>query len=62
MVKTYTCKNFDAETNQCQVYNERPDICRTTSCINPESPASLEEQYQEVTEQKFLKIPKPPSR
>lgn len=25
----YTCKNLDAKTGNCKIYNERPKMCRT---------------------------------
>ena len=47
--------NFDKETRLCKDYENRPNICRNTSCIN-NSEKSIDEQYSELVDTKFIKI------
>jgi len=55
-VKTYDCKHFDETTGKCKIYEDRPDICKNTTCIDEKSEKSVDEQHRKVTEQKFIKI------
>lgn len=54
-LKTFDCRNFDKETGLCKDYENRPNICRNTSCIN-NSEKSIDEQYSELVDTKFIKI------
>ncbi len=56
IVKEFKCVNHDKENNRCRDYENRPDICRNTSCISPESKESIEEQHKKMTSEKFLKM------
>lgn len=55
-VHTYDCINFDEKTGLCKDYENRPDICRGTSCIDEKSEKSIDEQHKELSETKFFKI------
>lgn len=57
-VHTFDCINFDSKTGLCKDYENRPDICRNTSCINEQSEKSMDEQRKDLTETKFGKIDK----
>ena len=45
----YECLLFDKTMGKCKAYEQRPDICRNTSCINSESDKSIDDQYEEFT-------------
>lgn len=49
------CVNFDPETKMCLDHENRPDLCRNSTCISDPSD-SLDEQYKKVTTEKFIKI------
>lgn len=55
-LETYDCKNFDPETGKCKDYENRPEICKNSGCVNPESEESVEEQHRKMKETKFMKI------
>ena len=55
-VLTYDCKNLDYKSGECLDYDNRPNICRNSSCIDTGSSSSENEQHKSVTEQKFIKI------
>lgn len=55
-VKTFRCDNFDEENNKCKDYENRPDICRNTTCLKNESCESEDEQRKKFINEKFLKI------
>ena len=44
----YKCEHLDHVSGECGIYNKRPEICRATSCIEPESKKMLDEQHQEM--------------
>ena len=50
----YDCKNFDPSTGKCKDYENRPDICKNSGCVDSSSPMSAEEQYQEMKKKKIL--------
>lgn len=55
-LETYDCKNFDSETGKCKDYEHRPEICKNSGCIDPESQESVDEQHCKLKGKKFLKI------
>ncbi|MCL5406887.1 MAG: YkgJ family cysteine cluster protein [Patescibacteria group bacterium] len=55
--KAYDCRNFDSETGHCKDYDNRPEICQNTSCIDKNSSLTVDEQHQRVLEEKFISIP-----
>ena len=55
-IETYNCKNYDPETGKCQDYENRPDICKRSGCIDPSSEKSEEEQFKRLANQKFIKV------
>lgn len=55
-IKTFRCKNFNKDTGLCNDYEDRPDICKNTSCIKEESDKSVDEQHKETLEEKFILI------
>ena len=55
-LETYDCKNFDRKTGKCLDYENRPNICRGSGCIDPDSSESKENQFKKLSEKKFFKI------
>lgn len=55
-LETYDCKNFDPRTGKCLDYENRPDICKGSGCIDPNSTESKEAQFRILSEKKFIKI------
>lgn len=55
-IKTFRCKNFNKETGLCDDYENRPEICRNTSCIKEGSNKSMDEQHKETLDEKFILI------
>lgn len=55
-VKTFDCKNFDPSTKKCLDHENRPDLCRNSTCItDPEG--DIDEQHKKATNpKKFIKI------
>lgn len=54
-VITFDCVNYDNVTGKCLDYENRPDICRGTTCIKDKN-GDIEEQYKRETEVKFIKL------
>lgn len=57
-VQTYNCKKLDKETGRCLDYENRPDICRNTTCIREGILKSIEEQRADATGVNFIKLKK----
>lgn len=55
-LKTFDCKKFDKSTRQCVDYDNRPDICRNTSCIHYDSGESVDDQHKKFIEEEFVTI------
>lgn len=55
-LKTFNCIEHDKETGLCKNYDNRPDICRATSCINEDSQESIDEQHKKIINSKFFKF------
>ncbi len=55
-VFTYDCAHFDRLTGKCLEYENRPDIWRNTSCVNPGSDLPKDEQHKNMVEETFIKI------
>lgn len=55
-VKTYDCKNYNHDSGLCNDYENRPDICKNTSCINSDSNEDKEEQCRKLINTEFLKL------
>jgi len=53
-VDIYECKNFNKETGLCEDYENRPNICRNTSCVKENDGRSIDEQHKQLTEAKFI--------
>lgn len=58
IVDVYDCKNFNEETGLCGDYENRPGICRNTSCIKSGSDLSAREQKDAFTAEKLIRIKK----
>jgi Fe-S-cluster containining protein len=56
MVKIFRCVNYDKDAGQCRDYDNRPDVCRNTSCIDPNSEKSIDEQHKIMVGVNFFKI------
>lgn len=54
-VITFDCINYDKENGKCLDYENRPEICRNTTCIRDEN-GDIDEQHKQMTEVKFIKI------
>lgn len=57
-INTYDCVNFDADTGMCKDYDNRPNICRSSSCVDLNSAISVDDQHSTVTNKEFIKIHK----
>jgi len=55
-LNTYECKNYDKKTGKCLDYENRPDICRNTSCVDEHSEKNIDEQYKKTMNEKFIEI------
>ncbi len=53
-LETYDCVNFNKETGRCRDYENRPEICKNTSCIDEKSNESIDKQYKKFINQKFI--------
>lgn len=54
-LQTFECKNFDKETGLCKDYENRPNICRNTSCVNSNEKIKTEEDQYNEFKNKFEK-------
>ncbi len=57
-LKTFDCLNFDRATGMCHDYENRPEICRNTSCLKDDSTESVDEQHSKAINEKFVVIKK----
>jgi len=55
-LEAYKCKNYNKKTGLCKEYEDRPDICRNTSCVDEKSDESIDEQHNKMVKQKFIPI------
>ena len=55
-LKSYDCTNFDHSTGKCTNYENRPNICKHTSCIDKNSKESPEEQHEKLINDKLISI------
>lgn len=55
-LEAYDCKNFDPVSGKCLDYENRPEICKDSGCVNPKSTEPVEEQFRKMKEKKFIKI------
>jgi len=58
-LKTFRCRNFDMESGKCLDYENRPQICKETSCVNPDLKDSVDEQHKKIVNQEFYRIKRP---
>lgn len=61
-LKTFDCVNLDKGTGICKDYEGRPDICKNTSCVDPDSKESVDKQHAKHTSEKFIQIGLPKRR
>jgi len=54
-LQIYKCLLLDKNTGLCKEYENRPDICKNSSCINKDSNKTKEEQYKLTIESEFYK-------
>ena len=54
-IYTYNCKNFDNQSGQCADYDNRPNICRNTTCISDPN-GDLAQQQKKMVKQEFLEV------
>lgn len=55
-IKVFKCVNYDKDAGRCKDYENRPDTCRNTSCIDLESKKSIDEQHKKMINEQFFKI------
>ncbi len=54
-VVTFDCINYDKESGKCLDYENRPEICKNTTCIKNDN-ESIDQQHKRMTEVKFVKM------
>lgn len=54
-IATFVCKNFNEQDGKCFDYENRPNVCRNTSCIKDES-GDIDAQHKAMTEVSFIKL------
>ena len=54
-IATFTCINYDKKMGTCLDYENRPQICRNTSCV-VDANGDIDEQHKKVTEVTFIKL------
>jgi Fe-S-cluster containining protein len=57
-VKTFNCVNYDKGSGKCTDYENRPDICRNTSCVDEDSEEPIKKQHKDFIKEKFIKMKK----
>lgn len=54
-IKTFDCVNFDPITKKCLDHENRPDLCRNSTCISDQN-GNIDEQHKRVISEDFIKI------
>lgn len=54
-IATFDCVNYDKDTGKCLDYENRPDICKDTTCVHDEN-GDVDEQHKKATKIKFVKL------
>lgn len=54
-LRIFTCNNYNKDTGKCENYENRPNLCRNTSCVDPKLNESISKQRKKLTETKFFK-------
>lgn len=54
-IKTFDCINFDPLTKKCLDHENRPDMCRSATCIT-DLDGDIDEQHRKVTSENYIKI------
>lgn len=57
-LKTFDCVNLDNETGKCKDYENRPEICKNSGCIDEASDKSIDEQHEKTVNEKFISLNK----
>ncbi len=55
-VQVYKCLLYDKNTKLCTNYENRPEICRNTSCIDDKSQETIDEQHKKSIQTDFIKM------
>lgn len=56
-IDTYECRKLNKTTGLCEDYENRPEICRDSGCVDgEETEADIDRRHKEVTEQKFITL------
>ncbi|MBI5794014.1 YkgJ family cysteine cluster protein [Candidatus Uhrbacteria bacterium] len=55
-LKTFDCDLLDTQTGKCSDYENRPEICRNTSCVDEKSTKSVDEQHRETLEEELIPL------
>lgn len=55
-LKTFDCVKYNKNSGLCEDYDNRPEICKETSCIDENSSKTIDEQHKETINSKFIKI------
>lgn len=56
VLKIYKCINYNKKTGKCMDYENRPKICRNTTCIDNNSKESIDEQHKNVASEEFFEV------
>jgi Fe-S-cluster containining protein len=55
-IKTFNCVNYDSVLKKCLDHENRPDMCRNSSCIEDQK-GDIDKQHDKATSpNKFIKI------
>lgn len=57
-IQIYQCILYDKDKKVCKDHENRPNICRNTSCVDQRSHNTIDEQHKKLTETNFIKIKK----
>jgi len=55
-LQSYKCLKFDEKSGRCLEYEKRPDICRTSGCVDENSDEDPEIQFERASKEKFYRI------
>lgn len=57
-IQIYECLLYDKDKKICSDHENRPNICRNTSCVDKDSDATIDKQHERYTKINFIKMKK----
>lgn len=54
-IQTFDCKNFDRKNGKCLDYENRPEVCKNTSCIKDKT-GDIDEQHKAVVDAPLFRV------